>query len=152
MPTRITFEFEGELQLDRRLERFEAVADARPVWDALADRFARANLRQFATEGAASGNPWDPLSPVYAAWKAKHYPGQPILRRDDDLWRGLTQQPFGVDVREERFAIFGSATDHGRYHQAGAGNLPQRRPVDLSENERRTWVRILQKYIVTGEV
>lgn len=154
MATRIFFEFYGEVQIDRTLARaVEAVNDLRPVWEVLANRFAAMETRQFATEGAyGSGDRWAALSPRYAAWKARHYPGKTILRRTDDLHRSLTKRPLGVEVIEPQFMVLGSAVPYGRYHQHGGGNLPRRRPVEFPEAERREWVKVLQRYIITGEV
>jgi phage gpG-like protein len=153
MPTAITFEFFGEPQLSRTLARMtEAVDDLRPVWEALADRFASLEGRQFATEGRYGSGGWAPLSPRYAAWKARHYPGKTILRRTDDLYRSLTERPLGVEVIEPRFAIFGTAVEYGQYHQHGTAHMPRRRPVEFPESERREWVKVLQRFLVTGEV
>lgn len=150
MATRLTFAFYGEVQLDRTLERFTAVEDMRPAWNAIADRFAHVERRQFAGEGTFSGG-WSPLSPRYARWKARHYPGKTILRRTDDLWRSLTERPFGIDIIEKQTMVIGSDVEYGAYHQAGAGRLPRRRPIELTDRERATWVKIVQRYLVTGE-
>lgn len=160
MPVSLRLTFWGDAQVDRTLERFEArTVDARPVWNVLADRFVRVEQRQFATEGAAgmgstgSGlgyGRWAPLSPVYAEWKAAHYPGQTILRRTDALYLSLTEGP-AIRIVEPHRLVVGSDVDYGGHHQRGDGNLPQRRPVEFTENERRNWVRALQRFIVTGE-
>lgn len=153
MAVRFTFTVEGETQIDRTLARFsEAASDARPLWDALADRFAAMERRQFDTEGAYGSGGWPALSPDYAAWKAAHYPGKPILERSGALRESLTRRPFGVEVIDARAIAVGSGIDYGRFHQAGADNLPQRRPVEFPESERRTWVRLIQRFIVTGTV
>lgn len=152
MALRIRLEFLGEVQLDRTLARLgEHIGDARPAWRALATRFGVLNAAQFATEGLTGSGGWQALSPDYAAWKARHYPGRPILERTGDLKRSLTRRPFGVEVLEDRFMVLGSDVDYGRYHQAGGPRLPQRRPVELPESERREWARILQRFVVTGE-
>ena len=153
MAVRFTFTVEGEAQIDRTLARFaDNVSDALPLWDKLADRFASIERRQFATEGAYGSGGWPALSPRYAAGKARAYPGKPILERDGDLKRSLTVRPVGVEVLTPGSMTVGSGIDYGRFHQAGAGNLPQRRPVELPESERRTWVRLIQRFIVTGNV
>lgn len=150
---RFTFTIEGETQIDRTLARFaDNVGDASALWDKLADRFARVERRQFDSEGAYGSGGWPALSPKYAAWKARHYPGKPILEREGDLRASLTERPFGIEVIEPGFMVLGSGIDYGRFHQAGAGRLPQRRPVELPESERRTWVRLIQRFIVTGNV
>lgn len=153
MAVRFTFSFEGEVQIDRTLARFvDALEDARPLWENLAGRFARAEARQFSSEGAYGSGGWPALSPAYAAWKANAYPGKPILERTGALKRSLTVRPFGVEVIDATSAAFGSGIEYGKYHQAGGGNLPQRRPVELPESERREWVRLIQRFIVTGKV
>jgi phage gpG-like protein len=145
--------FLGEEQIDRTLARFaDNVDDARPAWEALADRFGKAEARQFRSEGAYGSGGWAPLSPRYAAWKQQHYPGRPILERTGRLKRDLTVRPFGIEVIEPGFMVLGSALPYGEWHQAGGPNLPRRRPVELPESERREWVRVLQRFIVTGEV
>lgn len=150
MPVTLHFEFYGDVQLKRTLDRFaENVADARPAWEAIAERFVHVERRQFATEGGAFSGGWAPLSPNYAAWKARHYPGRPILVREDELRASLTKRPLGVEVIEPGFMLIGSAVPHGRYHQRGQG-VPRRRPVELDEAERRAWVKVVQRFIVTG--
>lgn len=148
---RFTFNVEGETQVDRTLARvMDDLEDLRPAWDTLADRFAKVEERQFDTEGRYGGAGWPALSPAYAAWKAAHYPGQPIMVRTGEGRRGLTERPFGVEVIEARSMALGSGTDYLRYHQRGAGNLPQRRVVELPESERREWVKIIQRFVMTG--
>jgi phage gpG-like protein len=149
MATRLRFDFYGDVQLDRTLERMEAVDDMRPAWEAIADHFAHLERRQFASQGGFSGG-WSPLSPRYAAWKARNYPGKTILRRTDDLWRSLTERPFGIEVIEKHVMVIGSDVDYGAHHQRGDG-VPRRRPIELTEAHRRTWVKIIQRYIVTGD-
>lgn len=150
---RFTFSVEGETQIDRTLARWvEGLEDARALWGKLADRFASAERRQFASEGGYGSGGWAPLSPTYAAWKSRHYPGAPILERTSVLKESLTSRPFGIEVLEAKAMTVGSGTDYGKYHQAGGGHLPQRRPVELPESERRVWVRYIQRFIQSGEV
>lgn len=150
MPAGLTLTFHGDVQLDRTLSRFEAAEDATPAWEVLADRFARLERRQFATEGAYGSGGWPALSPRYGTWKAKNYPGAKILHREGDLEESLTQRPFGVEVLEPGFMILGSGVDHGAYHQQGDG-VPRRRPIEFPESERRAWMNVLQRFIVTGK-
>ncbi|WP_040457273.1 phage virion morphogenesis protein [Kribbella catacumbae] len=152
MAVRMTFSFYGDTQLDRTLARFqERPEDARPVWDALADRFATIERRQFKSEGKYASGGWAPLSPQYAKWKAKRHPGAKILHLTGDLERSLTQRPFGVEVIERHSMAIGSNVPYGKYHQNGTDRMPQRRPVEFTEAERARWVRTLQRYLMTGE-
>jgi len=152
MAFRFTFEVAGERQIDRTLARFaENIGDARPVWEVLAERFAKAEARQFASQGTYGGNKWRALSPGYAAWKSHHYPGKPILELTGALKRDLTQRPFGVEVLEPGSMAVGTDIEYAAYHQAGGEHLPRRRPVELPESERRTWIKLIQRFIITGD-
>lgn len=153
MAVRFTFSFEGEVQFDRTLARMaDDVQDLSPVWEKLAARFAALETRQFGSEGSYASGGWAALSPAYAAWKAANYPGRRILERTGALKASLTSRPFGVEVIEAKSAAFGSGIDYGKFHQAGGGNLPQRRPVELPESERRLWANLIQRYVITGQV
>lgn len=151
MPVRLTFAVFGDTQIDRTLEAIDDRADdLRPAFEHLRARFLRVEQRQFASQGRYSGG-WPPLSPKYATWKARHYPGKTILRRTDELFRSLTEGP-QIAVIEPGYMVLGSSVRYGEYHQAGSGRLPRRRPVELSEAERREWVKVLQSFIRTGSV
>lgn len=150
MTLRLRFEVFGEVVLDRALERAaDAAENMIPAWQVLRERFLRMEQRQFASEGAYGSGGWSPLSPRYGAWKARHYPGQTILRREDDLYLSLTQGP-AVAVLQPSYMILGSDDEKGPYHQAGAGPLPRRRPVELPEFERREWVKVVQRHLFGG--
>lgn len=153
MPTRIAFEFYGDTQVERTIDRtLDRTDDATPAWDAIADSLARAERRQFDSEGGYASGGWAPLSPRYAAWKERHYPGRPILVRTGRLRASLTERPLGVEVIRPHSAILGSHVPYGLHHQRGGGRLPRRRPVELPESVRRQWVQIVQRWIVTGKV
>lgn len=146
---RVTFTFFGDVQVDRTLAGLEDRAeDVSEAWEAIADRFLGAEARQFSSEGGYGSAGWSPLSPRYAAWKARHYPGAPILVRTGELRRTLTEGP-EVRVIAPHDAWIGSAVPYGRFHQAGDG-VPRRRPVEMPESERREWVRIVQRFLRTG--
>ncbi|WP_053207944.1 phage virion morphogenesis protein [Jiangella muralis] len=148
---RISFAFYGDVQLDRTLARVgDNVDDLTPVWYWLAESFQRAETRQFNSEGAFASGGWSPLSPRYARWKARHYPGTRVLERTGALRKSLTTRPFGVEVIENKSMAIGSDVDYGRHHQRGGAGLPQRRPVELTENMRREWMRRIQRFVITG--
>lgn len=151
MPTSFRFDFYGDQQVDRTLVGLTRnVSDARPAWLVLARRFTTNNVRQFASEGAYASGGWAPLSPRYAAWKARHYPGRKILARTGRLRRSLTRRPFGVERISADSMVLGTDVPYAVYHQRGTRFMPRRRPVELPESERREWVKVLQRFIVTG--
>lgn len=150
MPVDIRFDFTGDVQLDRTLDRFAARSDdATPAWEALASRFVAAERAQFASQGGYGSGGWAPLAPSYAAWKSRHFPGQPILRATGNLFESLTEGP-AVRRIEPHDAWFGTDVGYAGFHQRGDG-VPRRRPIELPEGERVEWVRVLQRFLVTGE-
>lgn len=151
-PVRISFNFYGDQQVDRVLDRIaDNVENATPAFEAIADRFAAAEQQQFASQGGFGGGGWAPLSPAYAAWKASRYPGG-ILVRTGALKGSLTSRPFGVETISNKQAVFGTAVAYAGYHQSGTSKMPARPPVQLPESERAQWVKIMQRFIVTGSV
>lgn len=150
--TRITFEVLGSREIDRTLTRItHDITDAGPLWQSLANRFATLEAQQFATEGIAAGG-WEPLSPRYAAWKARKYPGAPILTRTGKLRRSLTVRPFGIERITPDSMTIGTDIPYATYHQHGTARMPARPIVAMTEATRRDWVKRVQRYVITGKV
>ncbi len=151
MPTEVRFEFFGDAQVDRSLEGLEARGrDLAPAWEQIADRFVEAEKAQFSSQGEWGSGGWQPLSPRYAAWKARHYPGATILVRTRELLRSLTQGP-EVRIIEPHDMWIGSRVRYGAYHQRGGRHLPRRPPGDLPESERVGWVRVVHEWLIKGD-
>jgi len=155
MPGATVFEIEiaGEKQISRVLEGIEARAeDLRPVWDVIAQDFGRIVARQFATEGGL-GRPWPPLSPAYAAWKARHYPGRPILVRTGRLKESLVGRTIDtVDERTRDSLTLGTAVPYAIYHQKGTKKMPPRPPIVIPEAAKDRWARAIHEFVWTGDV
>lgn len=147
MPVHVRFSFLGEEQINRTMEAFgNRAKDMRPAWDMLRARFISYEEAWFGSEGEGE---WPSLSHDYATWKARHFPGKPILQREGDLLKSVTKPD--IDVREASYAIFGTGDPVAGYHQRGEGNLPIRRVIDLDDAERVEWVRTVQDYLVKGD-
>lgn len=91
--------------------------------------------QQFESEGAFWGTPWAPLSPGYAAFKSRNYPGKTILIAEGDLRRGASLPQREVTPRTLTLTIDwpkgGLEQDSGlrwdpAWHHLGRGNLPAR--------------------------
>lgn len=150
---RLQLSFAGENQVDRQLARFsDRAADASPAFEAIADQVAAQLLRNFSTQGRHASGGWSPLSPRYARWKAKRYPGAPILVRTGKMRRELTRRPFGVERIGAQSMEVGTNLARAGYHQRGGGHLPRRRPFEFREATRREMAKVLQRFIVTGKV
>lgn len=123
----------------RRLENAKP-ADILDVFDRSA---ANIEQRQFSTLGTFGGTPWAPLNRRYAAWKAVHYPGRPILRREGNLYQAathptVTPTPQGVTIRVSDPKV--------GYHQDGTQHMPARQVVPR-DAYRRIWRGHWERYL-----
>ena len=94
-------------------------------WASLAPAIAMAVTEVFDTEGQGR---WPPLSPDYAAWKAKEFPGQTILRLTDAYFKAATQIGSADNiVKSLRAGLFYGVRgpEYAFYHEGGRGQ-PQR--------------------------
>ncbi len=149
--TQISFAFSGDLQLDRTLERIDARAvDAAPAFDKMGNSLLLAEQRQFKSAGGYGSGGWAPLSEPYATRKRRQVGNKPILVYTGTLRQGLTHRPFPIDVVEAGFAVFGTDLDYALYLQNGTPRMPARPVIDLPESIRRNWVKILQRWLITG--
>jgi phage gpG-like protein len=142
----------GDVQLSRTLLRFsDRMRDMRPAFNAIADDLADSLRRNFNTQGTYGGAKWSPLSPKYRVWKAKNYPGRPVLVRTGALRADLTKRPFGVEKITAQSMDVGTALPYFKYHQHGTPRMPRRRQ-ELNEATRRRMVKTAQRFIMTGQV
>jgi phage gpG-like protein len=79
----------------------------------------------FVSRGSVYGGYWTPLNKAYEAWKAKKYPGRPILVRT-----GKMQQSFKADHTKRSLKIYNSV-EYFKKHQLGEG-VPQRRMLGVN--------------------
>lgn len=156
---RFTFEIEGAERVSVGLTRFlSQIRDFRPFWRwVLAPWFFGLVVENFHQQGRPIGG-WRPLSPRYAAWKAKRYPGKTILRRSDRLIDSLTwtgtrlKGAEGIARFTEHAADLGTAVPYARPHQFGSktrpNQPPQRRFLYLPPHGSRTIAKLLQRWSV----
>ncbi|GAA4915982.1 phage virion morphogenesis protein [Nesterenkonia rhizosphaerae] len=134
------------------LERFaNRIRNAQPAFEEMADIFGKAQRQQFDRTGGYYGGLWKPLSPQYAAAKARTHPGKPIMVRDGQLRADLTERPFGVEHISSQRMIVGTALDRARYHQHGMGNNPTRTLIGKPPRSmNKQMSSVLHKFIVEG--
>ena len=87
------------------------------------------------------GQPWEPLSERYAAWKEKHSSGG-ILELEGDLIGSITHKPSHDAVQ------IGSNVLYSTAHQLGTEDIPERPYLGLSDDNAdeveeavTTWLR-----------
>lgn len=155
---RLQLSIDGDQLVDVALPRFrEQLTDLREFFV----RYAAPKLyrdigRNFDTEGQFSdpGTGWAPLSPGYAAWKERHYPGRRILHRTGALETSLTfdgEKPGdGGFFEVSRTAlVFGTRIKYARHHQRPSGRRPpQRRILFFMSGASETFGRLLHLFAV----
>lgn len=113
----------------------ELVDMGKHVFPLLPPVFEAAEKRQFDAQGSGPvAGAWAQLSDVYAAWKAKKYPGQPILVATGGLREALTSpsSPLGSREWSASSFVFGTAgVEYASFHQTGTARMPARPPFDL---------------------
>jgi phage gpG-like protein len=112
--------------LDARLR------DLTPVWGKVHDIMIALLRQHFRSQGAYAGAAWVPLSPAYAAWKKRHYPGKTILRREDTLYESLVSKTHASHVWRTgpSFAEYGTRVSYARFHHFGTKRgLPVRKVI-----------------------
>ena len=86
--------------------------------------------------------PWAQLSARYASWKAKHYPGQPILRQT-----GLMQDIAHITVKGNVFSV--RSTRYGAYQQFGTSRMVDRPWMGVPDVSLKQIVPIAWKNILS---
>jgi hypothetical protein len=142
----------------------EACSDLRPFWNEVLapryfalvqDGFALSGLKREANGQFVGGTRWAPLSPRYAAWKFKHFPGLPILTRSTELresvrWTGSGLGPGGIWEPLEKSLRLGTSVRHASAHMKGrwyGGRevMPARRFMEAPD--KATFAPLLKKHI-----
>lgn len=143
----------GDEQVNRELLRFsDRSLDASPAFRRIADGMRDQIGRQFASQGAAGSGGWAPLKPSTLAKKAAEGLSPNILQATGALMDSLTGAGGAnreVVTRDE--LIFGTTLAYGGFHQRGTSRMPQRKPIEFSETDRRGFMKTLQRYVVTGQ-
>ena len=154
---RFDFEIDGDVQVSRKLLRFgQSAQDARPAFNSMIDQIISLTKRQFDTQGVSGSGGWDPLKPQTIAAKLRKNQDPRILRASGNLFESLTSLGAKGQRRivEPGFMVFGSDLPYSGVHQKGSPgkNIPQRRPIELTRQNRKQLVKTLQRYIMTGQV
>lgn len=129
-----------ETVLERIRVAFERTGDeledfSKHVWPRLTPVFEAEMARQFDAQGGGPTGAWAPLSPAYAAWKERAFPGQPILVASGKMREALTQSasPFAARAFDSDSFQFGTSNiPYASFHQLGTPTMPDRPPFDFS--------------------
>lgn len=128
-----------------------------PAWNSVLNILYEAEQQLFAREGRTSEHgKWEELSPRYAAWKAKHYPGMPILTLTG-RFRGSMTDPSGqhTEFKQPRRLVWGSdykvsgGHDLGGIHAEGRSpHMPAREPIRITQNNVDDMADVIVDYLL----
>lgn len=145
----------GDDIIARDLLRFsEHAVDPVPAFVAIAEDIRDALEMQFDSEGGHASGGWAPLAASTVANKAAAGLDPRILHATLALRNSLTDasaEGAHFEATPDGFT-FGSDIEYGQYHQTGTGIMPQRRPLEFTELEKRGFMKTLQRWIVEGDV
>lgn len=125
---RITFDDGGT---QARVEGIRgALDDLRPWFGDVHDIFLAFEKKVFASQGGYSGEQWQALSPMYAAWKKRNAPGKTMMHLSERLYPSLTSKSHEDHVYETgpSWMEVGTRTLYARAQHFGyePANLPAR--------------------------
>ena len=140
---RIRWSVAGDVLLDRAFTRLAIdVADFTPALRDAGDILYSEIEHQFSSEGEPA---WAPLSPRYAARKARRYPGKPILQATGAMMDSLTTNsaPGSVYELTPTSLTVGSELSVGKwclplihYSSAPRANIPPRPMIRLRKGAK----------------
>jgi phage gpG-like protein len=152
MPFKLEFKLEppGEQPLRRAFVLYKRIEDLTPAWQRMIPALQDYIARRIASGGTLHNlPPFAPLSPRYARYKAKRYPGAPILVRTGRLFRSLTANTDDTiaDIQPDHLT-FGTRVPYALYHQLGTRKMPARPPIKLSKPIQTQLLTILRNYLI----
>ncbi len=103
--------------------------------------FEGALKKHFDVQGGGPSGKWAALSPGYAKWKRRHFPGKPILQRTGNLKDALTNSDSPMAAREYSASQlnFGTSGVHyADFHQLGTARMPARPEFDFTPHLAET--------------
>lgn len=142
-------EVRGDDEFEKKLAELQVyLRDLRPFWPLLVPLFIGWMGAQFATEGGWGGQAWAPLSPAYAAYKSRVYPGRSILIREGGLRRAASEPRRTVTPRTLTLTIDDPVAG---YHQDGTDKMPARPliPQSLPPSATREVEAAATEYVTT---
>lgn len=140
---------EGEQRPIRALTRLAVmVEDVSPAWPDVVRKLREQAARLFTTQGASGATgAWEALTPRYAAWKERNYPGRTILELTGRLRAALQVETSDTVVEaESRFLFYGAEIPYGSYHMTGTTRMVARPPIAPTDRDAAEWVVEIKRY------
>jgi hypothetical protein len=151
----------GETQISRKMLRFASRATNNiPVFELIHGYLRDISERQFASAGASSGKPWEPLRSSTIQRKARSFDAKTkenadrILHATETLRNSLVNAGDANQIRTitPTVMVYGTKVSYGPFHmKPGPHDRAVRRPVDLTEKQKLVIVKTLQMWIARGQ-
>lgn len=147
---KLQFQVAGDVQLSRGIERFaDDVKDLRKPFKEIAASFKKIEEKQFGSQGGYGSGGWAALRESTIARKERGGYPMTIMVRSGALRDSLTKGASGAIVEIHPLDLtLGTGLPHAIFHQKGIG-VVARPLIQLTEQDKRDWMKILQKYLVT---
>jgi len=108
----------------------------------------------FETKGQSIGYKWKPLSPAYAAWKSRHFPGRPLLVLRGPMKRSLTSSSSRNAIFNRtggRQLILGTRIKYAKFHQYGTSKMAARPTFKVDQGLVNAWAKEMAKDVELAE-
>ena len=149
-PLQLTVSLPGQKEVSVALSRFnEKISDWTHYWnDWLKPAWFRHITTQYETQGASTGNQWPALTPRYAAWKNKHWPGLPTGVLSGATRESLTfpDDPLGIWEATPTSLTVGTRVPYAIYLQTGTPKMKARPPLRVTQDFVVLMARLLQQF------
>jgi len=136
----------GERRIFEAIDRLaEAISDQRKRgWRDNVDIRLDYQRRHMDTEGSGG---WEPLSDEYRLRKVREVGAIPILQYSKRLYTSLTVKDAADSVLEEgaHSLRMGTSNPLGRYHHEGAGRLPKREVIVITDAEGKAHMEVIEE-------
>lgn len=150
MPVNVRIRVDAKRAIKQMREMERRSKDFRPVFRWAKKELEKANKANFTANGLPVGG-WSPLDARYGAWKAREFPGQPIMQATGRLFRSLASLDGSPNRIGRTSAEFGTEIEYAKFHQYGTSKMAKRQIVYEPRGFARTLGRIVGQHIVDGE-
>lgn len=141
----------GDVQFERELLRLdERGRDMSPAFHILSKLWVTWNYEQFASEGHRASGGWQELADATVVRRGTAHPILDETGRLKDEMTDSGNIEIGPDFMH--FTLPDEIDHYGAFHQSGTTEMPQRKPFEWTETDRRAMVRELQRYLIEGTV
>jgi phage gpG-like protein len=144
----LQFDVMGDQQVMRGFSKLaDGVKDLREPFREMVKDFREIEKRQFSSQGGYGSGGWKPLKTSTALQKQRlGYPAQILVRSGElrDVMTGLRSGYDEVQPLEMKIMTL----SFGKYHQKGTSRMEARPLVQLTEDDKTRWSKIIHLYLV----